>query len=110
MSDEPLVSAEVHLRESAGAEQVAGKLEELDLKVLSVGSRSISVQGAKERFESVFGCRLVSSEEGTSPAKDFGPLGGVSLRASEPPRVPDELRDEVESVEVQQPPLLFGTT
>jgi hypothetical protein len=55
--------------------QVAGKLEEMNLEVLSVGSRSISVQGTKERFESVFGCRLVSPEERTSPAKDFGPLG-----------------------------------
>jgi hypothetical protein len=109
MSDEPLVSAEVLLRESAGAEQVAGKLEEMNLEVLSVGSRSISVQGTKERFESVFGCRLVLPEERTSPAKDFGPLGGAGLRAVEPPRVPVELRDEVESVEVQQPPLLFGT-
>ena len=110
MSEEPLVSAEVLLRESARAEQVAGKLDEMNLKVLSVGSRSISVQGAKEQFESHFGCRLVSSEEGTSPAKDFGPLGGAGLRAVEPPRVPAELRDEVESVEIQQPPLLFGTT
>jgi hypothetical protein len=106
MSDEPLVSAEVLLRESAGAEQVAGKLEEMNLKVLSVGTRSISVQSAKGRFESVFGCRLVSFEEGTSPAKDFGPLGGAGLRAAEPPRVPAELQDEVESVEVQQPPRL----
>lgn len=109
MSDEPLISAEVLLREPAGAaaEKVAGKLEELDLEVLSVGSRSISVQGSKERFESLFGCRLVSPETGTSPAKDFGSLGGVGLRAAEPPKVPAELRDEVESVEIQQPPLLL---
>jgi hypothetical protein len=106
MSDEPLVSAEVLLREPAAAEQVAGKLEEMNLKVLSVGSRSVSVQSAKEQFESVFGCRLVPSEEGTSPAKDFGPLGRAGLRAAEPPKVPDELRDDVESVEVQQPPRL----
>jgi hypothetical protein len=110
MSDEPLVSAEVLLRESAGAEQVAGKLEEMNLEVLSVGSRSISVRGTKERFESVFGGRLVSPEERTSPAKDFGPLGGTGLRPVEPLKVPVELPDEVESVEVQQPPLLFGTT
>ncbi len=107
MSDEPLVSAEVLLRESAGAEKVAGKLEGMDLEVLSVGSRSISVQGAKERFESLFECRLVPLEEGTSPAKDFGSLGGAGLHAAEPPKVPAELRDEVESVEVQQRPLLF---
>lgn len=106
MSDEPLVSAEVLLREPAAAEKVAGKLEGLDLEVLSVGSRSISVQGSKERFESVFKCRLVPAEE-TSPAKDFGPLGGAGLRAAEPCEVPAELRDEVESVEVQQPPLMF---
>jgi hypothetical protein len=107
MSNEPLVSAEVLLRESSTAEKVAGKLESLDLEVLSVGSRSISVQGSKERFESVFECRLVPAEEVTSQAKDFGPLGGPGLRAAEPFRVPAELRDEVESVEVQQPPLMF---
>jgi hypothetical protein len=108
MSGEPLISAEVLLRESARPEQVAGKLDEMDLEVLSVGSRSISVQGAKEQFETHFGCRLDSSKETTSPAKDFGPLGGVDLRAVEPPIVPAELRDEVESVEIQPPPLLFG--
>ena len=106
MSDEPLVSAEVLLRESAKAEEVASKLEALDLKVLSVGNRSISVQGTKDRFESVFGVRLIPSEEETSPAKDFGPLGGEGLRAAEPPRAPAELRDKVESVEVQTPPRL----
>jgi hypothetical protein len=110
MSGEPLVSAEVLLRESASAEQVAGKLDAMDLEVLSVGSTSISVQGAKEQFETHFGCRLVSSEEGTSPAQDFGPLGGKGLHAVEPPRIPAELRDEVEAVEIQPPPLLFGAT
>lgn len=107
MSDEPLVSAEVLLREPAAAEKVAGKLEGLDLQVLSVGARSISVQGPKARFESVFECRLVPADEETSPGKDFGPLGGAGLRPAEPCKVPDELQDEVESVEVQQPPLMF---
>jgi hypothetical protein len=107
MSDEPLVSAEVILREPSEAEKVAGKLEEMGLEVLSLGSRSVSVQGAKDRFESLFECQLVSPEEGTSPAKDFGPLGGAGLRAAEPPKIPAELQAKVESVEVQQPPLLF---
>jgi hypothetical protein len=107
MSDEPLVSAEVLLREPAAAEQVAGKLEGLDLQVVSVGTSSISVQGPKGRFESVFECRLEPVDQGSSPAKDFGPLGGAALRAAEPCKVPEELRDEVESVEVQQPPLMF---
>jgi hypothetical protein len=107
MSDEPLVSAEVLLREPAAAEKVAGKLEGLDLQVLSVGVGSISVQGPKERFESVFECRLVPAEEETSSAKDFGPLGGAGLRAAEPCKVPEDLQSEVESVEVQQPPLMF---
>jgi|SRR5215204_2183612 len=107
MADETLVSAEVHLREPAQAERVAEKLEKLDLDVLSVGSRSISVQGSKRRFESVFGCRLIPSEVTDSPARDFGPLGGESFRAAEPPQVPSELRDDVESVEIQQPPLMF---
>ena len=107
MSDEPLVSAEVILREPSEAEKVAGKLEEMGLEVLSLGSRSVSVQGAKDRFESLFECQLVLPEEGTSPAKDFGPLGGAGLRAAEPPKIPAELQDKVESVEVQQPPLLF---
>jgi hypothetical protein len=107
MSDESIVSAEVLLREPSKAEKVASKLEESGLQVLSVGSRSISVQAARDQFESLFECRLVPSEEGMSPAKDFGPLGGAGLLAAEPPRVPAELRNEVESIEVQQPPLLF---
>jgi hypothetical protein len=109
MTDETLVSAEVLLRESgrAAGEQVAKKLTKLGFEVLSVGSRSISVQGPKQRFESVFGCRLIPSEKVDSPARDFGPLGGSGFRATEPPEVPSELRDEVESVEIQQPPLLF---
>lgn len=107
MSDEPVVSAEVLLRDPARAENVAGKLAELDLDVLSVGRSAISVQGSKERFENLFRVRLIPVETGDSPAEDFGPLGGESLRAAEPPKVPDELRDEVESVEIQQPPLLF---
>jgi len=107
MSDETLVSAEVLLREPSGADKVAGKLEELDIKVLSTGSRSLSVQATKERFESVFECQLVSTEEVPSPGKDFGSLGGAYLRVVEPCKVPAELRDAVESIEVQQPPLLF---
>lgn len=107
MSGEPTVSAEVLLRDPATAESVAGKLHELDLDVLSVGKRSISVQASKERFEQLFQCRLVPSETGSSPAKDFGPLGRAGLRAAEPPEIPNELRDEVESVEIQQPPLMF---
>lgn len=107
MSDEPTVSAEVLVCDPATAENVAGKLHELDLDVLSVGKRSISIQASKERFEHLFQCHLVPSETRSSPAKDFGPLGGGSLRAAEPPEIPEELRDEVESVEIQQPPLLF---
>ncbi|MBA2781799.1 MAG: hypothetical protein M3Q62_04535 [Actinomycetota bacterium] len=109
MTDETLVSAEVLLRESdrAAGERVAKMLTELGLEVLSVGSRSVSIRGSKQRFESVFGCRLTPSERVDSPARDFGPLGGGGFRAIEPPKVPSELRDEVESVEIQQPPLLF---
>jgi hypothetical protein len=107
MSEEQLVSAEVILYEPSRAANVAGNLEELGLKVLSVGSKSISVQGSKERFESTFECRLVSSEEETSTGKDFGPLGGMGFRPAEPCKVPAKLRNEVESIEVQQPPLLF---
>ena len=107
MTDETQVSAEVLLRDPAQADRVAKKLEELDLEVLSVGSRSVSIQGSKQRFESVFECRLIPSEAADSPARDFGPLGGESLRAAEPPKVPSELRDVVESVEIQQPPLMF---
>jgi hypothetical protein len=97
----------VLLREPSRADKVAGKLEGLGLEVLLVGRRSISVQAPKERFESVFGCRLVPSEEETSPAKDFGPLGGAGFRAADPPKIPAELHGEVEAIEVQQPPLLF---
>lgn len=107
MSDEPMVSAEVLVHDPARAENVAGRLNELGLAVLSVGNRSVSVQTSKERFERLFRCRLVPSETGTSPAEDFGPLGGESLRAAEPPEVPPELREEVESVEIQPPPLMF---
>ncbi len=107
MSDEPLVSAEVLLRESAGAENVAAKMEELELEVLSIGSRSISVQAGKERFESLFECRLAPATGEASPGRDFGPLGGPGLQADEAPRIPAELRDDVESIEVQPPPLLF---
>ncbi len=109
MADEAVVSAEVLLRASDrdAGEGVAEKLTKLGLEVLSVGSRSVSIQGSKRRFESVFGCRLIPSERVDSPARDFGPLGGGGFRAIEPPRVPGELRDEVESVEIQQPPLLF---
>lgn len=107
MTDETLVSAEVLLRDPTQAETVAKKLEELDLKVLSVGNRSVSVQGSKQRFETVFGFRLIPAEAADSPARDFGPLGGESFRAAEPPNVPSELRADVESVEIQQPPLMF---
>jgi hypothetical protein len=109
MTDKTLVSAEVLLRESsrAAGEKIAQKLTKLGFEVLSVGSRSVSVQGPKQRFESVFGCRLLPSEKVDSPARDFGPLGGSGFRTAEPPKVPSELQDEVESVEIQQPPLLF---
>lgn len=50
------------LRDSASADQVAGKPDEMNLEVLSVGRRSISVLGDKEQFESHFGFRLDSSE------------------------------------------------
>ena len=92
MTDETLVSAEVLLREPelAAREGVAQKLEKLGLDVLSVGSRSVSVQASKQRFESVFGCRLIPSEAADSPARDFGPLGGEGLRADEPPKIPGE--------------------
>lgn len=107
MGDEPLVSAEVLLRESAAPEEVAGKLAGMDLEVLAVGASSVSVQAAKERFESLFECRLTRPTEETSPTRDHGRLGGAGFRAPDPPRVPAELRADVESVEVQQPPLLF---
>jgi hypothetical protein len=109
MTDETLVSAEVLLRESsrAAGEKIAQKLTKLGFEVLSVGSRSVSVQGPKHRFESVFGCSLIPSEKVDSPARDFGRLCGAGFRTTEPPEVPSELRDEVESVEIQQPPLLF---
>jgi len=85
MTDETQVSAEVLLRDPAQADRVAKKLEELDLEVLSVGSRSVSIQGSKQRFESVFECRLIPLEAADSPARDFGPLGG---RVSAPPNHP----------------------
>lgn len=106
MSGEPVVSAEVILHDRASAGNVAGRLNELGLEVLSVGGRSVSVQGSKERFETVFDCRLVPLEE-SSPGEDFGPLGRSGFRAAEEPRVPPELREEVESVEIQPPPLMF---
>lgn len=111
MSGEPVVSAEVILRERARGERassgdVASRLDELGLRVLSVGGRSVSVQGSKELFESVFECRLVPYEQ-SSPGEDFGPLGRAGFRAAEEPKVPPELREEVESVEIQPPPLMF---
>lgn len=111
MSGEQVVSAEVILRERARGERassgdVASRLDELGLRVLSVGGRSVSVQGSKELFESVFECRLVPYEQ-SSPGEDFGPLGRAGFRAAEEPKVPPELREEVESVEIQPPPLMF---
>lgn len=106
MSEERVVSAEVILREPDRAESVAGRMNELGLQVLSADGRSVSVQTSKERFESVFGCRLVPYED-SSPGEDFGPLGGAGFRAAEEPKVPSELREEVESVEIQPPPLMF---
>ena len=111
MSGEPVVSAEVILRERArgeraSAESVADRLNGLGLQVLSAGGGSVSVQSTKARFESVFECRLVPLEE-SSPGEDFGPLGGAGFRAEKEPRVPPELREEVESVEIQPPPLMF---
>lgn len=106
MSGEPVVSAEMILRERASAEYVAGALSGLGLRVTSVGGGSVSVQSSKERFESVFECRLVPYED-SSPGEDFGPLGGAGFRAEGEPVVPPELREEVESVEIQPPPLMF---
>lgn len=106
MSGEPVVSAEVILRERASGGDVAGRLNEMGLEVLSVGGGSVSVQDTKEHFEFVFECRLVPLEE-SSPGEDFGPLGGAGFRAEEEPVIPIELREEVESVEIQPPPLMF---
>ena len=113
MNNESIVSAEVLMREStkttanAAVEKVASRLQELGLKVLSVGKRSISVEGPKALFESLFKCELVESEEKTFPGSDFGLLSGTSLRATRPLEVPAELQDEVDSIEPQESAILF---
>lgn len=113
MNTDPIVHAEVLIRKPPEnsaepiLEKVRNSLTRMGLKVIATGSRSVSVQGTKEQFESIFNCTLVEPEQTVSRVMDFGPLGGKVLRPTEPLKIPAELNDEVESVVIQEPALMF---
>ena len=88
-------------------DRVVRRLSELGLRIVSAGSRSISIESSRRQFEVAFECRLAPTAQGESGGFDFGAAGHAPLRASCPPRVPDDIRDEVDSIEIQEPPLLF---
>jgi hypothetical protein len=111
MNKDRKVSAEVLLRKGAGTspqavEKVSQQLSQLGLEVLAAGRRSISIQATPAQFEKVFHCALTTAPPRQSGAKDFGPVE-AEVRPTSQPVVPPELSNEVESIEVQQPPLLL---
>lgn len=111
---QPKVSAEVLLRRVSGPgaalnlERVPRQLAELGLDILSVGKHSISIQGTPQQFEALFQCKLAPFEPaGGREARDFGPVQGPRFQAAQPPTIPQALQDAVESIEIQEPPLLL---
>lgn len=108
----PTVSAEVLLHRSRNlpsgtADRVAGRLRGLGLKIVSVSDASISVEASADVLERVLQVRLVQAPSGPKRGFEYGSLGGPELLPDRPPSVPEDLRDEVESIEIQPPPSLL---
>jgi hypothetical protein len=107
MSRSDVVPAEVVLRPEASGADVARKLTDHGLEVLAVGRSSVSIQAPPERIEAVFDTTLDSA--GPPPGvEDFGPLGArIAYRPGGPLHVPADLTDEVEAVEIAEPPRMM---
>lgn len=107
------ISAEVVLQDFSDAELDVAREKTLQhlvksgFEIVAESRRSISVSCTSEQFEALFKCSVVPQQRAKSPATDFGPLSGASMTTDKPPTVPQELKDEVESVYVQAPPTMF---
>ncbi|MDD7942429.1 hypothetical protein PHK61_28840 [Actinomycetospora lutea] len=107
MSRPDVVPAQVVLRPEAAGADVARKLADHGLEVLAVGRSSVSVQAPPDRIEAVFDTAL--DPAGPPPGvEDFGPAGArTAYRAARPLHVPADLTDEVEAVEIAEPPRMM---
>ncbi len=88
-------------------EFVVRELEGLGFQVVSVGSRSISIEGTRRRFETVFQLTWLPPTPRPPGPTDFGAVVGPTPQPAQPPMVPVKLRDAVDTIEIQEPPVML---
>ena len=95
---------------AAARQKTARHLSELGLNIVAEGGRSISIDCTEQQCADIFQCVVTEPEAeapSLNPAADFGPVSGVTFTSESSPRIPKRIADEVQSVSIQTPPLMF---
>ena len=83
-------------------EGVRNWLQDLGFRVAQVSPLSISVEGSPEQFEAVFHGQLVKVEHPGLPSSYWSWF--------DPPRIPDDMKDDVDTVVLPKPMKFACTT
>ncbi|WP_298865561.1 hypothetical protein [uncultured Gimesia sp.] len=113
MNQPEKISAEVLLMDlrdndlEIAREKASNTLSQLGIDIVASGQRSISIECTPNQFESTFKCSVKRSSQSDSPGIDFGPVSSDAFTTDQAPSIPEQLSQEVKSIEIQIPPSLF---